>query len=101
MNPTLQQRKKMCGQSSGAGADLENAESASLRQLARGFLDRGGDRGQPMAGVKALAVKLIEQFSPGSGELNLNRFLFAAKDGTQLSASRSAKQRLDEMAGVF
>src|SRR5205814_617920 len=72
VQPALEQWQQMRRETGRASPDFENAQPASLRQMAGGFLDRARDRRQPVACEQTVAVKLIEEFRAGSAEQNLH-----------------------------
>ena len=87
----LKKRQEMRGEAAGPGADLKDAEAASFRQAARRLGDGGGNRGEPMARVKALAVKLVKQLRARTAKQDLHGILFAAQDRAELRACWSSK----------
>ena len=97
MQPAFEQRQHMRGQSACAGADLQDAQSAPFRQVARGFLHGRGDRRQPVAGVETLAIELVQQLRSGPGEQHLHGILFTAQDRPEFGADsrRRAGLRTD------
>ena len=96
----LEQRQHLRREPGGAAADFEDAQSAALGQMALGLLQRGGDRGEPLARVEAVAVELIEQLRAGAGKEHLHGVLFAAQDRAEFRAISRAEQRLGKMAGL-
>jgi len=101
MEPALQQRQHVGREAGGAATDFEDAQSAAFGKLPRRFLQRCGEAGEPLARIKAVAVKLIEQLRTRASEENLDRVLFAAQDRAKFGANARAKQRLREMTGTF
>ena len=97
----LEQRQHLRRQAAGAAADFEDAQSAAFREMARGFLHRRADRRQPVAGVEAVAVELIEQLRARAGEEHLHGVLFPAQDRAEFGAISRAEQSLGQMAGVL
>ncbi len=97
----LEQRQHVRRQSTRASPNLQDAQSAALGQMTGSFLDRGGNRRQPVAGEKPVTVELIQQIRSCSREQDLNRLLFAAQDGSEFRAVCRAEQTLGEMAGML
>ena len=97
----LEQRQHLRARPPVPRADFENAQSAAFRQTARGLLDGRGDRRQPVAGEKTVAVKLIEQLRAGAGEQHLHGVFFAAQNRAEFRAISRAEQCFGKMAGVL
>ena len=101
VEPALQRREKLGGETASARADFQNAEPSAFGQHARGFLQRRGNGGEPVAGQEAVAIKLIEEIRTSPGKEDLDRILFAAKDWTEFSTISGNQERLGKMTGVF
>src|SRR5262249_42455863 len=57
----FESRKQVGCQSSSAGSNFQDSQSPALGKMTCGFLQGGGDGCQPVACVKAFAVKLIQK----------------------------------------
>src|SRR5271165_495077 len=59
MQIVLDERQDVRRQSACSSPNLQDSQSAALRQMASSFLHGRGDSRQPVAGVEALAVELV------------------------------------------
>src|SRR4030095_15583705 len=100
MQSALEERENVRTQPARAGADLKDAQAPPFRELASRTLDRGPDRSEPVAGVTAVAVELVEEFRPGACEENLHRVLLTTKDRAKFCATRGTKESFGEMSRV-
>src|SRR5271166_1548055 len=98
MQIALDERQDVRRQSARSSPNLQDSQSAALRQMAGGFLHGRGDCRQPVAGVETLAVELVQQLRRGPSEQHLHRILLATQDGTEFGAVRGAKQPLGQMS---